>query len=502
MSRRILVVDSVCTNRILGAADLSAARFDVRTCDSADAARRALRDGLPDLVAVGVGEGAACHDLLAELRAAPRTRALPIVAVGGDGGTAARLAALQAGADEAFPAGVDPALLVARLRSLLRRRDELEDLRPHDAAARALGFGDEAEPFAAPGRVAVLAGPSGAPPAALAEVIGRLGRRAQLLRDPAELTRQKADVVLLDAAGGAAGPDAAGRLAASGGCLSPGALFRAIAEVRAQGGRRQAEILAIVPPGATDLAVMALDLGAGDLVTADVGTAELSWRIDGLLRRKRVHDRLRDKVRDGLQAAVTDPLTGIANRRFAMATLGGMARAAGPGAPLAVMVLDIDHFKAVNDRHGHVAGDCVLIEVAGRMAAALRPGDLFARIGGEEFLVAAPGLGAAAARDLADRLRAAVADREVEVSNEMCANPAASVSVTISAGLAIGQGDEGDRLFGRADAALYAAKRDGRDRICLWSDPTATAPRHPVRVAVAAQPPGGPRRDWLSSRSA
>ncbi len=155
-----------------------------------------------------------------------------------------------------------------------------------------------------------------------------------------------------------------------------------------------------------------------------------------------------------------DPLTGLANRRaFEEALAGAVARAAREGAPLALAALDVDHFKRVNDAHGHAAGDAVLAAVTARAAEALRAGDLLARIGGEEFAALLPGATLAAAAEVAERIRARISAAPVDAG-------AARVAVTVSAGLAaLAPGEDGASLLARADERLYAAKRAGRDRV-------------------------------------
>lgn len=159
--------------------------------------------------------------------------------------------------------------------------------------------------------------------------------------------------------------------------------------------------------------------------------------------------------------AQRDPLTGLANRRtFEEALRREVARARRSGAPLAVAALDVDHFKRVNDAHGHPAGDAVLAAVAARAAAALRAGDLLARVGGEEFAALLPGAGLAAAAEVAERVRAAIAGAPLEADGR-------SLSVTASLGCAALEPSDPDgaALLARADARLYQAKRAGRDRV-------------------------------------
>ena len=156
--------------------------------------------------------------------------------------------------------------------------------------------------------------------------------------------------------------------------------------------------------------------------------------------------------------AASDPLTGLPNRRLFDATLDReIARARRSGSPLAVGLIDVDHFKAVNDEHGHQVGDQVLCELAAALRGALREEDVVARYGGEEFVVLLPDAAADAAVMVAERLRAAVA------------TGVSRLPITISVGVAaLDPGSGGAGVVARADAALYEAKRSGRDRVVLW----------------------------------
>ena len=159
--------------------------------------------------------------------------------------------------------------------------------------------------------------------------------------------------------------------------------------------------------------------------------------------------------------AAVDPLTGVANRRhFFELGRAEISRAKRQRQPLSVVMFDIDFFKTVNDRHGHEAGDKTLIAVATTLAGHLRAGDIFARLGGEEFILMLPGQGVDDARATADRLRRLVAELP---------GRAGAIGVTVSGGVASieDDADEIEDLLRRADAALYAAKRDGRNRIAV-----------------------------------
>jgi diguanylate cyclase (GGDEF)-like protein len=161
--------------------------------------------------------------------------------------------------------------------------------------------------------------------------------------------------------------------------------------------------------------------------------------------------------------AVTDELTGLANRReilHALDWLIGAARRS--GRPLSVAVLDIDHFKKVNDAHGHPAGDEVIRRVAQLAVEIMREQDLVGRLGGEEFVIAMPDIGVEAARLACERLREALSVLPILLPTGQ------AVSVTLSTGITQFAGDD-DRtqLIARADEALYWAKKQGRNRVLL-----------------------------------
>jgi diguanylate cyclase (GGDEF)-like protein len=174
--------------------------------------------------------------------------------------------------------------------------------------------------------------------------------------------------------------------------------------------------------------------------------------------------------------AFIDPLTGMLNRHALRRRISELAAQAQVSKqPIALILGDLDHFKSVNDRHGHDAGDAVLAQAAYRIRASLRAYDLAYRLGGEEFLVVMPGADAQTARRVADALRAAIAT-----------GPLAGVGVTMSFGVSASSsgGFDYDELFGKADRALYAAKRGGRDRVSVApSAPAAAAPLSPAGPA-------------------
>jgi diguanylate cyclase (GGDEF)-like protein len=177
-----------------------------------------------------------------------------------------------------------------------------------------------------------------------------------------------------------------------------------------------------------------------------------------------VADRLREQrlaLSDAERRAQTDPLTGVLNRRSIVERLeAACSRAQTRGLPIALLFIDLDHFKEINDTHGHAAGDACLRAIIGPIQAELRQSDVIGRYGGEEFVVILSSADAASARPIAERILERVADVQVEGFG-------APIRLTCSIGVASSDtlGVWGEHLIARADAAVYAAKRSGRNRV-------------------------------------
>jgi len=246
--------------------------------------------------------------------------------------------------------------------------------------------------------------------------------------------------------------------------------LRLMSELRSRQPTRNAAICILQAGHAPEVTALAFDMGANDLLPATISARELGLRLTRMIKGKRAADQVRASVRDGLRMALIDPLTGLHNRRYALGQLTAIAEDAQKrGAPFAVMVLDLDRFKQVNDLHGHPAGDSVLIEVARRLAANLRVTDLLARIGGEEFLIVLPDSDLALARQIAERLCKSIEERRFSLPDRI------DLSLTASIGLAIRDSDrtgaqrfqpeDVNEVIDRADKALLVAKTAGRNRV-------------------------------------
>ena len=453
MAGRILITGPNVQARKLLEQMLDGAHYDVMTAD-ADPRLKSVAIGFaPDVIIIA--DDAEWHhaiDACRDLKAEPELRDIPIVMASKAENTSARRAALEAGADELLPLPPDEMVLMARLRSIQRLSETSDELRRRRHTAGEFGFAEATPTFAPPGRIAFVSYDTSTPD----DWRGRLGRlihhRIELLNPSEALDRDNegraADVYVLD-------------------LVNDGLqALKLIPELRSRAQTRRAGILVINGVGDAEYAAMALDLGANDLIPADFDDAELAIRLRTQVKRKQEADSLRAALDEDLRMAVVDPLTGLYNRRYAMAHLKRLTtRAAETGRNFTIMVADLDRFKEVNDTFGHSAGDAVLIEVARRLKDNLRGNDLVARIGGEEFLIALPDCQLSEARQAGERIRRIV-DRE-----PVALPSGEEIRVTMSVGVAVGGSARGidvvSSLIDSADRALYDAKAEGRNQVTL-----------------------------------
>lgn len=451
---RILIADDQATHRILLKARLSAAHYQVLVAPVlAEVAAMAAAE-MPDLVLLDLGrEGSAAPALIGRLRATPSTAGIAILALAAPGDRAQRRAALAAGADDVLSRHDEAATLLARIRATLRARHQEAEWAMRDETGEVLGFAEAAPAFEAPGSIALVSGLTDTAAAWRGLLASHLRDRIEILSPEALLDRPAAgappDLCVIDASAGAGE-----------------AGLGLIADLRSRATMRGARIVAVTPPGNAPAVAAALDLGADDAVEAPLDAGEMVLRLRAQMRRKARADRLRRQLSDGLRLAVTDPLTGLYNRRYALARLERIAHGATEtGSGFAVMVLDLDRFKLVNDSHGHAAGDAVLVEVGRRLASGLREHDLLARLGGEEFLVVMPETGLEAARVAAERLR-----RLIDAAPFALPGQAEPLALTVSIGVALGGMPERgpvEAVVSSADRALFAAKAEGRNQVTL-----------------------------------
>jgi two-component system cell cycle response regulator len=471
MSARILVVDDVEVNVKLLGAKLAREYFDVLTAADGASALRLCAAEPPDLVLLDVMmpqmDG---FEVCRRLKADPATAHIPVVMVTALSDAADRLTGLEAGADDFLTKPVNDIALFARVRSLVRLKRMVEELQLREEVC---------------GRFAKL--PGGGP----AEDLGRARillvednklAAARVAETLAPMASELIHVTTCEAA--AERLDATVELMIVGMSIAGGDPLRLVSHSRASELTRQVPILLIADEGELPRLAKGLDLGANDYIVRPIDRNELTARARTQIRRKRLHDRLRENHHRSLSLALIDPLTRLFNRRYIGAHLDGlMARIGANGKGPALLFFDLDRFKLINDSWGHLAGDQVLCEVAKRALYVVRSFDLVGRYGGEEFIVLMPETDLQVALAVAERLRIAIADTPFVI-----ASVASPLQVTVSIGVAttLEGVDSPTELLRRADAALYAAKDAGRNRLRSW--PIDAATPQPARELSAALP--------------
>ncbi|TPV92947.1 MAG: diguanylate cyclase [Myxococcales bacterium FL481] len=250
-------------------------------------------------------------------------------------------------------------------------------------------------------------------------------------------------------------------------------------------------IILVTVKNDTSSRVAGLHLGADDYIGKPFDERELMARVSSLLRVKRLHDELAAAKRSLEELAVRDELTGLHNYRYLRTRADDeFKRATRYHDPLTCIMIDIDHFKLVNDAHGHAIGDRVLVEVARRLQTGVREVDVLARYGGEEFLLLLPSTPHDGGLLVAQRLRQSVAATPVSTDGQQ-------INVTVSCGVANVPHSSlvtKEALLKAADMALYRAKAEGRNRVCAHADATASHehPRDPNEPGGKQSPSDGP----------
>ena len=452
MSARILVVDDVPTNLKLLEVRLSAEYFEVILASNGAQALEICERGQCDIVLLDVMmPGMDGFEVARRIKSNPATHHIPVVMVTALDQPADRVKGLDAGADDFLTKPVDDIALVARVRSLVRLKMATDEMRMRVATSRQIGVSDPAT-----------------------EAINDEGMNGRILvvedhavtaeRVTAALSRQHTVAV-------ASNPQEALFRAAEGKFdllmvsidLKNYDGLRLVGQIRSLERTRYMPILLIANTDQKARLLRGLDLGANDYLLRSADKNEMVARVRTQVRRRRFTERLRDNVQQSMELAVTDALTGLYNRRYMESHADALVeRAAARGKPLTVLIIDIDHFKAVNDTYGHDAGDDVLREFSDRLRSCIRGIDLACRYGGEEFVVVMPDTDLGIANKVAERIRRRIAAEAFPIDRG-----SRNVEVTISIGLAsrIGPQDNSALIMKRADAALYLAKRNGRNRV-------------------------------------
>ena len=452
MSARVLVVDDIPANVKLLEARLSAEYFDVVTASGGRQALEICERAECDIVLLDVMmpdiDG---FEVCRRLKANPATHFIPVVMVTALDSPADRVRGLEAGADDFLTKPVSDVVLIARIRSLTRLKMMTDELRMRAITSHEIGI-------QSPERAAIAETGKNGRILLVDDRASSYERLASILASEhtVDVETNPADALFHAADGNY------DLLIVSLGLENFDGL-RLCSQARSLDRTRQMPILAIADADNSTRLLRGLEIGVNDFLLRPVDRNELLARTRTQIRRRRYTEQLRDNVQHSIEAAITDGLTGLHNRRYMESHLATLTeQAVGRGKPLALMILDIDFFKSINDNYGHDAGDDVLREFATRIRKSIRGIDLACRYGGEEFVIVMPETDLAVAGMVAERIRRAIASAPFSVHNG-----AKRLDVTISIGIATltNKSEQAAGVLKRADEALYRAKRDGRNRV-------------------------------------
>jgi two-component system cell cycle response regulator len=449
MTARILVVDDIRTNIKVLEAKLTSEYYEVISASNGPEALEAAVAQKPDLILLDVMmPGMDGFEVCRRLKANPDTAHVPVIMVTALGDPEDRVQGLSAGADDFLTKPVDDTAMFARVRSLLRVKLMLDELRMRERTSASLGVITPPVPS--------LHEDYAAAQILLVEDNPRDQVRLQRMIEGQFRTEMTAD-----------GMDALNRarqteydsVVVSLSLQNPDGL-RLCSQFRTTEETRNVPILLLVGPDDQKQLVKGLEIGVTDYVVRPIDRNEFIARLRAQVRRKRYQDRLRLHYQQSMEMAVTDPLTGLYNRRYMASHLATLLTQSASQHGTSVAIIDLDHFKQVNDTHGHPAGDDVLREVGNRIVRNIRGIDMACRYGGEEFVVLMPDTNLEASEVVANRLLNAIGGKPMPTRS------AGEMTVTCSIGCTASlETDTADTLLQRADDALYEAKHGGRNRI-------------------------------------
>jgi two-component system, cell cycle response regulator len=449
MSARILVVDDLLPNIKLLEAKLNSEYYDVITARSGAEALAIVKSSPPDIILLDVMmpemDG---FETCRRLKADPDAAHIPVVMVTALSEVEDRVQGLKAGADDFLTKPINDLALFARIRSLVRLKIMTDELRLRDQTGVQFGISNNEDVINdTEGAIVLIIDDDMAQAANISATLTSANNTIEILPDPHQaidkLLSKDFDLIIISTQ------------------LNDTDGLRICSHIRSQEKLRNIPILMLVEEDETHLLVKGLDMGVNDYLITPIDNNEVVARVNTQVRRKRFQDALKSSYQKSVSMAITDSLSGLYNRRYFDAhyqTLFDQAQLTGK--PLTLMMIDIDHFKLVNDSFGHIVGDEIIKQVSQRVLHNVRVTDLVARYGGEEFVIMLPDTYLVEARDVAERIRNSMASTPFTISAGEGTLPK-----TISIGMAtLQKGDSPEELLKRSDKALYVAKEGGRNR--------------------------------------
>ena len=448
---KILIVDDEPLNVKLLNAMIPSDQYDTATAYNGEEALKIVNDFHPDLILLDIMmPGLNGYELTQILKSDPETLGIPIVLVTAFGGSEYEIKGLEAGADEFLNKPVNKTELLTRVKSLIRLKQYKEQLKSRTCSMNSAAH-DQGENECSEG------GDLNLPTILIVEdnKMDAMLLQRYLHGEPYQIKlandgedaisrsrQERIDVILLD-------------------LLLPGKDgFEVCRILKEMEHTQNIQIVAITGLSDLDSKLKGIELGVDDYLTKPVNMHVLRTRIKSLVKKKALLDRLCDKYEMAVYSAITDKLTGLYNRRYFDYFLDlELKRSSRENSSLALLMIDVDNFKQINDTLGHLFGDKILNKLGDLIKSNIRETDLAARYGGEEFSIVMSNTSFDEAEEIAERIRKSVETYRFNENESV---------TTVSIGIALHPFDAKSvqELLDRADSALYRAKRNGKNRIC------------------------------------
>ena len=457
MTARILVVDDILPNVKLLEAKLGAEYYDVITATSGEEALEKIEQDRPDLVLLDIMmPGMDGFEVCEKMKRDAGMSHIPVVMITALTDSEDRVRGLQAGADDFLSKPVNDVALMSRVRSLVRLKMTVDEWRARESTASQFGVADEdtnlLEESCEKGNILII-------------------EDREFEREKFQTVMSEDDHTLYECTTGREAVskinDVVFDLIVISLDLEDEDSLRLISQFKTNQKTRSTPILMTAEPDDMPRIAQGLEMGAHDYIMRPIDNNEFLARIRTQVRRKRFQDHLRSNYEMRLSMALRDELTGLYNRRYLDARLEKFLQEIKiSGKKFGLLIFDIDHFKDVNDTHGHGVGDQILKVFSKRLQDQVRSFDLVARMGGEEFVTIHPDIHEEAAKYIAERLRRTVSSEAMPCDVE---GGALEITTSIGGALIDDSYETVEDVLKVADDALYKAKSSGRNT-CVFAD--------------------------------